>query len=86
MGQPPGGFPPDVIARVVRNQTVIDGRLEHTSTANMEEAAAEVTSLIGREATPQEVSSWLLYSRVFQDFAEHRQNTVMSWPCPHGFP
>jgi len=74
MGQPPGGFPPDVVARIVRNQTVIDGRPGATlPPANMEEATAEVTSLVNREPTPREVSSWLLYSRVFQDFVEHRE-------------
>ena len=73
MGQPPGGFPAEVVARVVRNQTIIDGRPGATlPPANMEDATAEVTSLLGHEASPREVSSWLLYSRVFQDFAEHR--------------
>ena len=73
MGQPPGGFPAEVVARVVRNQSIIDGRPGATlPPANMEDATAEVTSLLGHEASPREVSSWLLYSRVFQDFAEHR--------------
>ena len=73
MGQPPGGFPTEVVARVVRNQTIIEGRPGATlPPANIEDATAEVTALVGREATPREVSSWLLYSRVFQDFAEHR--------------
>jgi pyruvate carboxylase len=73
MGQPPGGFPPEVVARVVRNQTIIDGRPGATlPPADMNEAAAEVATIVGREATPQEVSSWLLYERVFQDFARHR--------------
>ena len=73
MGQPPGGFPTEAVARVVRNQTIIEGRPGATlPPANIEDATAEVTALVGREATPREVSSWLLYSRVFQDFAEHR--------------
>ena len=73
MGQPPGGFPPEVVARVVRNQTIIDGRPGATlPPADMNEAAAEVATIVGREATPQEVSSWLLYERVFHDFARHR--------------
>jgi len=73
MGQSPGGFPPEVVARVVRNQSIIDGRPGATlPPANMEEATTEVTSLVGHEATPREVSSWLLYSRVFEDFVKHR--------------
>jgi pyruvate carboxylase len=73
MGQPPGGFPPKVVARVVRNQTLIAGRPGATlAPADTQKATAEVTSIVGREATSREVSSWLLYSRVFQEFAEHR--------------
>jgi pyruvate carboxylase len=73
MGQPPGGFPAEVVARVVRNQTIIEGRPGATlPPANMEDATTEVTSLLGHKASPRDVSSWLLYSRVFQDFAEHR--------------
>jgi len=73
MGQPPGGFPPQVVTRVVRNQTLINGRPGATlAPADTEKAMTEVTSIVGREATSREISSWLLYSRVFQEFAEHR--------------
>ena len=73
MGQPPGGFPPQVVTRVVRNQTLVNGRPGATlAPADTEKAMTEVTSIVGREATSREISSWLLYSRVFQEFAEHR--------------
>ncbi len=73
MGQPPGGFPPAVVKRVVKNGEIVTGRPgESMPPANFGEATKTVTDLVGREASPREVLSWLLYPRVFQDFARHQ--------------
>jgi pyruvate carboxylase len=73
MGQPPGGFPPAVVKRVVKNGEIVTGRPGASmSPADFGAAKKTVSDLVGREASPREVLSWLLYPRVFQDFAKHQ--------------
>jgi pyruvate carboxylase len=73
MGQPPGGFPPAVVARVVRGGEIVTGRPgESMPPADFKAAAKKVEELVGGTPSPREVLSWLLYPRVFQDFAAHR--------------
>ncbi len=72
MGQPPGGFPPAVVKRVVKNGQIVTGRPgESLPPADFAAAAKTVGEQLGRTASPREVVSWLLYPRVFQDFARH---------------
>jgi pyruvate carboxylase len=73
MGQPPGGFPAAVVKRVVRQGDVVTGRPgESMPPADFQAAAKKVAEVVGRTASPREVLSWLLYPRVFADFAAHR--------------
>lgn len=73
MGQPPGGFPPSVVARIVRQGDLVTGRPgESMPPADFGAAEKKVAEILGHAASPQEVLSWLLYPRVFQDFAAHR--------------
>jgi pyruvate carboxylase len=85
MGQPPGGFPPEVVKRVVRSGDVFTGRpgesLPPADFAAAEQKAAEV---LGRHPSVRETLSSLLYPRVFQDFAQHviRFSDVSVLPTP----
>jgi pyruvate carboxylase len=73
MGQPPGGFPPAVVKRIVRSGDLVTGRPGASMPpADFKAAEKKATELLGRPASSQEVLSWLLYPRVFQDFAQHR--------------
>jgi pyruvate carboxylase len=73
MGQPPGGFPPAVVKRVVKNGQIVTGRPgESMPPADFAAAAKATGELVGRTASPRELLSWLLYPRVFQDFARHQ--------------
>jgi len=72
MGQPPGGFPPEVVSRVVRGAELFEGRPgESLPPADFETAAKRCGEILGRTAAAREVVSWLLYPRVFEDFAKH---------------
>ena len=74
MGQPPGGFPPTVRQRVLRNVKPVTGRPgESLPPADFAAAADKVKKLAGRDPTDQEVVTYLLYPRVFQDFLAHQQ-------------
>ena len=73
MGQPPGGFPPDVVKRIVRKADLVTGRPgESLAPADFAGAEKKVAEVVGRKASPREVLSWLLYPRVFADYAAHR--------------
>ena len=73
MGQPPGGFPEAVVRRIVRPGDLVTGRPgESLPPADFQAAGKKVAEITGLPATHQEVLSWLLYPRVFQDFAQHR--------------
>ena len=85
MGQPPGGFPPDVVRRVVRPGDVVTGRPgESLPPADFAAAERKVAEIVGRPASSREVLSWLLYPRVFQDYAAHvaRYGDVDVLPTP----
>jgi len=85
MGQPPGGFPPEVVRRVVRGAELVTGRPgESLPPADVGAATRHVSGVVGRDATPREVVTWLLYPRVFEDFARHqaRYGDVSVLPTP----
>jgi pyruvate carboxylase len=85
MGQPPGGFPPEVVRRVVRDGELVTGRPGASlPPADIAAAGRTVGELVGREAAPREVVSWLLYPRVFEEFARHqaRFGDVSVLPTP----
>ncbi|HEY2826868.1 MAG TPA: pyruvate carboxylase [Pirellulales bacterium] len=72
MGQTPGGFPPEVQKRILRNVKPVAGRPgESLPPADFAATAVAVEKLIGRKPTDQEVVSYLLYPRVFQDYVTH---------------
>ena len=74
MGQPPGGFPPEVRRRVLRGQKPVDGRPgESLPPADFVATAEKVKKLIGREPNGQDVVTYLLYPRVLQEFVGHEQ-------------
>ena len=72
MGQPPGGFPPEVIKRILKDETPLTDRPGKTMPpADFEKAASEAAEFLKRPPTRQEVISYLLYPKVFRTYAEH---------------
>ncbi|MCC7085451.1 MAG: pyruvate carboxylase [Pirellulales bacterium] len=73
MGQPPGGFPPQVQERILRNVTPVTGRPGETlPPADFAATAAALEKQFGHKPSEQQVVSHLLYPRVYQDFATHQ--------------
>lgn len=73
MGQPFGGFPEDVQKAILKKQTALTERPgESLEPANFDDAKTKVTEIVGSEATDQQVISWLLYPKVFEDFSVHQ--------------
>ncbi len=74
MGQPPGGFPPEVQSRILRGQQPLTGRPgEQLAPADFPAVTAELSQTLGREPSQQEVLSYLIYPKVFTDFIAHQQ-------------
>ncbi len=74
MGQPPGGFPQDVQARILRGQEPLTDRPGASlPPADFKAVATELTQMLGREPNQQEVLSYSIYPKVFTDFVEHQQ-------------
>ena len=73
MGQPPGGFPEEVKKRVLRGEPGLSGRPGETlEPVDFEEAADTVERMLGREPNRRDVISYLLYPKVYRDFADHQ--------------
>ncbi len=73
MGEPPGGFPEKVVKRILRGRKPVIGRPgESLAPADFAAAGEKVKKIIGREATKREVLSYVLYPKVFEEFANHQ--------------
>jgi pyruvate carboxylase len=74
MGQPPGGFPPRVRKRILKDHKPLRGRPGASlPAADFEAAQKELEGKLHQAPTGRDVVSFLLYPRVFEDFARHQQ-------------
>jgi pyruvate carboxylase len=72
MGQPPGGWPPGIRQRILRDRTPIEGRAaEGLPPADFAAAGQKVRELIGREPRVRDTLSYLLYPKVYQEYTAH---------------
>jgi pyruvate carboxylase len=75
MGQPPGGWPPGLQKRILKDRKPITGRAaEALSPADFDQAIEKVREMIHREPTKRDALSYLLYPKVYQEFTEHARN------------
>ncbi len=74
LGQPPGGFPPELQKRVLRGRKPLTGRPGAAlPRADFGRTREELRKLLRREPDEREVVTQLLYPRVFPEFAAHEQ-------------
>ena len=74
LGQPPGGFPPALQARVLKGKTPLTDRPgANLPPADLEAAREKASALLGYPASNQDALSFLLYPRVFPDLAAHER-------------
>ncbi len=70
LGQPPGGFPKELQRKVLKGADPIEGRpgalLPAADLASLQDEAEEA---LGRKVTAEELNSYLMYPKVFLDFA-----------------
>jgi pyruvate carboxylase len=72
LGQPPGGFPPELQARVLKGRPALSERPgANLPPADMEGALEKASALLGTPATIRDALSYVLYPRVYPDLAAH---------------
>jgi pyruvate carboxylase len=73
MGQPPGGFPPKVKKRILRDIKPVKGRPgAQLPDADFDATRAALTKKLGGEISDRDVLSHTMYPRVFEEFAAHQ--------------
>ncbi|WP_153558201.1 pyruvate carboxylase [Roseimaritima sediminicola] len=88
MGQPVGGFPEKIKAAVLQGETALSERPgKSLPPADLDAAEKKAGELLGGTATRRDASSYLLYEKVFSDYAEHLQKygKVDCLPTPNFF-
>ena len=71
LGQPPGGFPAELQTRVLRGRKPLTERPGAIlPPADLAQARRELQEKLGRAVSDQDVISYLLYPKVFLEFAE----------------
>jgi pyruvate carboxylase len=74
LGQPPGGFPKELQKRVLRGRKPSRGRPgANLPPADFDASRVELEKETRRTPNDQELLSYLLYPRVFPEFAEHQK-------------
>ena len=74
LGQPPGGFPPELQSRVLKGRSAMTERPgANMPPADLEGAREKASALLGRAATIGDALSYVLYPRVFPDLAAHER-------------
>ncbi len=74
LGQPPGGFPPELQKRVLRGRTPLTDRPGAAlPPADFDKTREALQKQLNRRVDQREVITQLLYPRVFPEFAAHEQ-------------
>ena len=87
-GQPPGGWPSGLQKKVLKGETPITARpgalLE---SADLDRSRAEAEEKVGRKLSEYEFASYMMYPKVFADFAAAQENygPVSVLPTPTYF-
>lgn len=83
MGQPPGGFPEEIKKIVLKDKEGLTDRPGASlPPADWDQGKKEVAGLLGRDPSNAEVVSYLLYPKVFSDFAKDQQKYSDLSPLP----
>ena len=70
LGQPPGGWPADIQAKALKGETPITVRASSLmADEDLEARRAEVTETLQRPANDRDLASYLMYPKVWTDFA-----------------
>jgi pyruvate carboxylase len=74
LGFPPEGFPKDLESKILKGEPPLAGRAgDFLPPVDLEAKRQELAHAIGRQASDTDLASYLMYPKVFRDYAEHRR-------------
>jgi pyruvate carboxylase len=85
LGYPADGFPKDIQGRILKGLTPVEGRAgAHIPDVDLEASRAAAEKAVGRHVDDNDLASWLMYPKVFTEYAEHhsRYGDVSVLPTP----
>ena len=85
LGQPPGGWPSDIQSKVLKGETPSTERPgKHLPADDLEARRADISAVLDRNVDDDELASYLMYPKVFTDFAQsiERYGPVSVLPTP----
>ncbi|HMM55435.1 MAG TPA: biotin/lipoyl-binding protein, partial [Candidatus Desulfobacillus sp.] len=88
LGYPPDGFPPALQKKVLRGAEPLPGRAgDYLPAVDLEASRAEAEAAVGRKLSDSDLASYLMYPKVFKDYAAHhsRYGDVSVLPTPAFF-
>ena len=70
LGQPPGGFPPGILKKVLKDeQPILDRPGLHAKPVDLEETRAKVAADLDQDIDDEDLMGYLMYPKVFTDYA-----------------
>lgn len=88
LGYPPDGFPPALQQKVLKGQAPLVGRAgDHLPPVDLAAKRAEAEKACARQIDDNDLASYLMYPKVFKDYAAHRAHygDVSLLPTPAFF-
>ncbi|MCC6657606.1 MAG: biotin/lipoyl-binding protein, partial [Rhodocyclaceae bacterium] len=88
LGYPPDGFPAALQKKVLRGEKPLPGRAgDFLPVVDLEAKRAEAEAAVGRKVSDTDLASYLMYPKVFKDYAAHRSHygNVSVLPTPAFF-
>jgi pyruvate carboxylase len=85
LGYPADGFPQALQARILKGQTPVQGRVgAHLPDVDLEAERAKAEKAVGHHVKDSDLASYLMYPKVFVDYAEHvrKYGDVSVLPTP----
>jgi len=75
LGYPPDGFPAELQKKVLRGEKPLPGRAgDFLPAVDLEAKRAEAEAAVGRKLSDTDLASYLMYPKVFKDYAAHRSH------------
>jgi pyruvate carboxylase len=72
LGYPPGGFPKALTQKILNGAKPLKGRAgKFMPAADMEQIRADAEKTVGRKLSDRDLASYLMYPKVFCDYAAH---------------
>jgi pyruvate carboxylase len=70
LGQPPGGFPPGILKKVLKDeQPILDRPGLHVQPIDLEKTRKEVEAKLDRKIDGEDLMGYMMYPKVFTDYA-----------------